>query len=134
MEISLSPLRCNRYGSASPRAELPPRDVDDGGTEPTMLTSAVESATSTPLVAPRRWDLGGARRQYPWWRRWEDPISGRGGILAATSVLMASVAMEVHDSDNGGPDVDAGWWNPDGGGVILTAHLRNPRRGVGVGI
>jgi hypothetical protein len=45
--------------------------------------------------------------------------------------MMASVAMEVHDSDNGGPDVDAGWWNPDGGGVILTAHLRNPRRGWG---
>jgi hypothetical protein len=37
-----------------------PRDVDDGGTDPTTLTSAAESASSTPLVAPRQWDLGSA--------------------------------------------------------------------------
>jgi hypothetical protein len=34
----------------------------------------------------------------------------------------------VGGGDGGGPDVGAGWWNPDVGGVILAAQFRNPRR------
>jgi hypothetical protein len=59
--------------------------------------------------------------------------SGGGRILAATSVLMVSTVMEVHGGNGGGPDVDAGRWNPDGGGAILVARLGNPRRGWGGG-
>jgi hypothetical protein len=40
---------------------------------------------------------------------------------------MASMAVEVHGGDDRGPDVDDGRWNPDGGGTILVAQLRNPR-------
>jgi hypothetical protein len=80
------------WKSPSPRriatgVDLPPCDVDDGGTDPTT-----------------------------------------------TSVLLASVTIEVHGCDSGCPDVDAGWWNPDGGGVILAAWLGNRRRGWGGGV
>jgi hypothetical protein len=50
-----------------------------------------------------------------------------------SSVLMASVAVEVHGGDSGGPNVNAGWWNPDGSGAILAARLGNLRRGWGWG-
>jgi hypothetical protein len=89
--------------------------------------SVAKSAASMPLVAPRRWDLGGAWRRYPWWRWWEDPTGDGGGILAATSVLRALAAVEVHGSDGGGRDVNTGRLNPDGGDVILAARLGNPR-------
>jgi hypothetical protein len=40
--------------------------------------------------------------------------------------------VEVHGVVGGDPDVDARWWNPDGGGVILAARLGNPRRRWGI--
>jgi hypothetical protein len=58
---------------------------------------------------------------------------GEGVILAATSVQMASTAVEVRGGNDGGPNVGTGCWNPNNSDTILEARLGNPRQGWGWG-
>jgi hypothetical protein len=55
-------------------------------------------------------------------------IAGCGGgwiLSVVTSGLIASVAVEIHGGDGGGPDVDVGRCNPDGlvGGGINSYRV-----------
>jgi hypothetical protein len=68
-------------------------------------------------------------------------VAHKGDIPGGSGERILSVAgrdpggdlvVEVHGVVGGDPDVDARWWNPDGGGVILAARLGNPRRGWGI--
>jgi hypothetical protein len=75
------------HRTTSPSADPTPHNIDDGGTDLTTPASAAESNALSPLVALRRWDLGGAWRSYTWWWWCLDPMGGGGGILVASVVL-----------------------------------------------